>query len=207
MQPTPCADISELFLAIADGHEPSFAILYQQYYNRVFTTALKYCKVVSIAEDVAQHVFLIVWEKRTKLVTIENGESWLWAVARNRTLSVLRKEASRQTYITHIKERFEQEQHSPLQELLNKEKEERIEMIINTLPGRQQHVYRLSRSKGMTYAEIAKALKLSPATVKEYMSNALKTMRKMLLQHKDEILLLVTGILIENIFLQPLLFF
>lgn len=195
MQPIPVNNVSELFKAIALGHEPSFTKLYQQYYSRVFSTALQYCKIRALAEDIAQQVFFVVWEKRSSLTTIENGESWLWTVARNLTMNVLRKEASRQTYITHIKERFVQESHTPLQELLNKQKGERIKKIINTLTPRQQQVYKLSRDNGMTYAEIAKALHLSPDTVKEYMTEALKTIRKMLLQYKDEILLLSTWLL------------
>lgn len=195
MQPIPVNNVSELFKAIALGHEPSFTKLYQQYYSRVFSTALQYCKIRALAEDIAQQVFFVVWEKRSSLTTIENGESWLWTVARNLTMNVLRKEASRQTYITHIKERFEQEDHTPLQELLNKQKGERIKKIINILTPRQQQVYKLSRDNGMTYAEIAKALHLSPDTVKEYMTEALKTIRKMLLQYKDEILLLSTWLL------------
>jgi RNA polymerase sigma-70 factor (family 1) len=200
MQPAPISNISDLFTSIAAGHEPSFTKLYHQYYSRIFSTALQYCKIRSLAEDIVQQVFFIVWEKRATLATIENGESWLWTVTRNQTMNLLRKEASKQTYITHIKERFTYEEASPLQELLNKQKGERIEQIINSLTARQQQVYKLSRNEGLTYAEIAKTLELSPDTVKEYMSNALKTMRKMLLQYKDEILILVTWILLEKFF-------
>lgn len=197
MQPTPTDNISALFLAIAAGHEPSFTTLYHQYYSRIFSTALQYCKVRSLAEDIAQQVFSIVWEKRASLATIENGESWLWTVTRNQTMNLLRKESSRQTYITYIKEQFAYEEASPLQELLNKQKGERIEQIINSLSPRQQQVYKLSRNEGMTYAEIARTLAVSPDTVKEYMVNALKTMRKMLLQHKDEIIILATLIFLK----------
>lgn len=200
MQPAPPDNVSTLFTAIASGHEPSFTALYQQYFSRVFSTALQYCKVRTMAEDIVQQVFFIVWEKRHMLSGIENGESWLWTVTRNQTMNVLRKEASRQTYITHIKERFDQDTNSPLETLLAKRKGERIDQIINSLTPRQQQVYKLSRNKGMTYAEIAKVLQLSHDTVKEHMANALKTIRKMLLQYKDEILIFLSWILLENFF-------
>lgn len=200
MQPIPSDNVSKLFTAIAAGHEPSFTMLYEQYYSLVFSSALQYCKVRSMAEDIAQQVFFTVWEKRHSLATIENGESWLWTVARNQTMNILRKEASRRSYITHIKERFDHEDNSPLQELLNKQKGERIEQLINTLTPRQQQVYKLSRNNGMTYAEIAKTLELSTDTVKEHMANALKTLRKKLLQYKDELLLFASLGFLEMFF-------
>ncbi len=141
-----------------------------------------------MAEDITQHVFLVVWSKRMALARIEKVEPWLWTVTRNRAISFIRKEAYKRTYIKYLKTRFEQEERSPLQLLLNKQKAERMEKIINSLTFRQQQVYRLSRNEGMTYSAIAKYLSISTDTVKEYMSNALKKIRKMLLLHKDELL-------------------
>ena len=125
-------------------------------------------------------------------MSIDKGESWLWTVARNEATNVVRKEVYRRAYMNYIKERFEEEHDTPLSRILNKQKRERIEAIINTLPLRQQQVYRLSRGEGMSYAAIAKTLKISPETVKDYMSGALKNMRRMLLQYKGEILVTLT---------------
>ncbi len=187
--PEQCSTVSTLFISIAAGHEQSFTILYKQYYKQVFSRALFYCKEKSIAEDITQHVFLVVWSKRITLTRIEKVESWLWTVTRNHALSILRKEAYSRAYINYVKAGAELKEQSPLQVLLNKQKADRIEKIINTLTLRQQQVYRLNRNEGMTYAAIARLLQLSPDTVKEYMSNALKTIRQMLLLHKDEILI------------------
>lgn len=183
------ANVSALFISIAAGCQPSFTTLYKQYYNQILSRAMFYCKEKSIAEDITQHVFLVVWNKRITLTGIEKAESWLWTVTRNHALSILRKEAYSRTYINYLKGASEQKEQSPLQVLLNKQKAERIEKIINTLTLRQQQVYRLNRNEGMTYTEIAKLLQLRPDTVKEYMSNALKTIRQMLLLHKGEILI------------------
>lgn len=144
-----------------------------------------------MAEDITQHVFLVVWSKRMALASIEKAEPWLWTVTRNRAISFIRKEACKRAYIKYLKTRFEQEECSPLQLLLNKQKAERMEKIINSLTFRQQQVYRLSRNEGMTYSAIAKYLSISTDTVKEYMSNALKAIRKMLLLHQDELLVQV----------------
>ncbi len=191
-QPPPSHNVSSLFKLISAGHEPSFTTLYQQYYGLVFSTALQYCKMKTVAEDIAQHVFFVVWKKRSTLMSIDKGESWLWTVARNEATNVVRKEVYRRAYMNYIKERFEEEHDTPLSRILNKQKRERIEAIINTLPLRQQQVYRLSRGEGMSYAAIAKTLKISPETVKDYMSGALKNMRRMLLQYKGEILVTLT---------------
>jgi RNA polymerase sigma-70 factor (family 1) len=190
--PEPGCTGSTLLISTAVGHEQSFTTLYKQYYGHVFSKAMLYCKEKSMAEDITQHVFLVVWSKGIALARIEKLESWLWTVTRNHAISILRKEAYRRTYMNYLQTGLEQKESSPLQMLLNKQKAERIEKIINTLTSRQQQVYRLNRNEGMTYAAIAKILRLSPDTVKEYMSNALKTIREMLLRHKDEILINLT---------------
>lgn len=190
--PEPGCTGSILLKSNVVGHEQSFTTLYKQYYGHVFSRAMCYCKEKTMAEDITQHVFLVVWSKRIALARMEKLESWLWTVTRNHAISILRKEAYRQTYINYLQTGLEQKESSPLQVLLNKQKAERIEKIINTLTVRQQQVYRLNRNEGMTYAAIAKVLRLSPDTVKEYMSNALKTIREMLLRHKDEILINLT---------------
>lgn len=180
-------NVAALFISIAAGHEQSFTILYQQYYNQVFSRAMFYCKEKSLAEDITQHVFLVVWSKRMVLPRIEKAEPWLWTVTRNHAISILRKETHRRTYLNYLQTGFKQTEQSPLQWLLDKQKAERIEKIISSLTSRQQQVYRLSRNEGMTYTAIAKVLQIRPDTVKEYMSSALKTVREMLLLHKDEI--------------------
>lgn len=183
------SDILYLFSKITAGDQQAFAELFNNHYDAVFSTAIQYCKIKTIAEDVVQAVFIDVWEKRSGLSDVENAPAWLRTVTRNKAITALKKESRQEQYKTAVKELFETEENTPLQQLILRQKQELIQKILNSLPARQKQVYTLSRYDGGTYAEIGKGLGISAETVKEHMAKALKTIREMMLAHKTDLLI------------------
>ncbi|MNE85470.1 RNA polymerase sigma factor [compost metagenome] len=59
---------------------------------------------------------------------------------------------------------------------------------IDLLPERMREIYLLSREEGLSINQIADRLLLSPQTVKNQISNALKFLRKKVVQHMMTIL-------------------
>lgn len=179
------------FLEISKGNKQAFTAVYQAYFNRIYSTVLHYCKLNHLAEDIVQQVFYILWEKRESLTEVENPEAWLWAVARNQALKRLKAEAGNKKYADYVKERFAEESYNPLNRLILKQKDEKIEQLLARLSPRQQEIYRLNKYSGITYAGIATQLGLSKETVKEHMANALSILRRLLVTYKDELVLLL----------------
>ncbi len=66
-----------------------------------------------------------------------------------------------------------------------------IREAVEKLSPRQQQVYRMSREQGITLQQIALQLGISYDTVREHMSNALKSIRAYLEEHYGEISLLL----------------
>ena len=56
---------------------------------------------------------------------------------------------------------------------------------VSGLPPKRQEVFRLAREEGLTYAEIAAVMGVSPQTVANQMSLALADLRKALAKHLD----------------------
>lgn len=184
-------NIAKLFQGVAMGDKTAYADVFNRYYNRVFGIALRYCKIQHLAEDITQQVFILLWERRAELAGIKSPEAWLRIVVRNQTSNLLKKEAVRKKYRTHVAELFEEEKHTPLQLLISKQNDALIEKAISSLTPRQQEIFKMSRFQAATYAEIAAHLKISKETVKEHMANALKTIRDSLSGLKTELLLLL----------------
>lgn len=184
-------DLSQLFAEISRGDTRAFTIVFDKYYSRIYSTALQYCKIKSHASDITQQVFTLLWEKRAALPEIANAEGWLWTVTKFQTLKLMRAESVRNSYVQSVKEIFQSEMDTPFDKLIIRQRSERITQIINALPPRQQEVYKLSRHQGATYADIAKQLGIGVETVKEHMSKALKVIREMMLNYRDELIILI----------------
>ena len=77
--------------AFRDGDERAFAALFERFRRPVYTFALRMLGDADAARDLVQDVFVRVWERRAQLDRPESFRSWLFAVARNRCLSQLRR--------------------------------------------------------------------------------------------------------------------
>lgn len=171
----------ELLSQIAIGNQDAYLVLFEQYWDTVFSAALLLTKSPELAEDIAQDVFAMIWEKRAQLPAVEKLESFLFITARNMIYSRLRKLASQETYRQYIRAYFSEtavtgaDEQTELREL-----ERMIQRAILRLPSQQQKAFRLSRFEGMRHEEIAATMGVSRITIKSYIVQALATLRKAL---------------------------
>lgn len=82
----------ELATAFRDGDERAFAALFERFRRPLYVFALRMLGDADAARDLVQDVFVRVWERRAQLDRPESFRSWLFAVARNRCLSLLRRD-------------------------------------------------------------------------------------------------------------------
>ncbi|HZH66532.1 MAG TPA: RNA polymerase sigma-70 factor [Flavisolibacter sp.] len=181
-------DDNALFAQIATGDEADYRFLFDKYFSLVYGLALQQTKVPELAKDIAQTVFLKVWEKRQTLETIKGPKAWLLVTTRNEILDFFRKVAVQRSHIQYIKELF-QEEDKDTKLLL--QQEALLREAIDGLPPKRRQVYLLSREEGKSYEEIASILNISKNTVKEHMGAALKELRAFLEERKGELLALI----------------
>lgn len=171
----------ELLSQIAKGSQDAYLVIFQQYWDTVFSTSLLLTKSPELAEDIAQDVFTMIWEKRAQLPAIEKLEPFLFITARNMIYSRLRKLSSQETYRQYIKAYFSEASVTGVDEQTElRELERTIQGAILRLPSQQQKAFRLSRFEGMRHEEIAATMGVSRITIKSYIVQALASLRKTL---------------------------
>ena len=76
----------------AEGERCAFQKLYELTSAKLFGVLLRILKQQSLAEDVIQEVYLLIWEKAASY-KVENGRvmSWMIAIARNKAIDTLRR--------------------------------------------------------------------------------------------------------------------
>jgi len=187
-----CNEGTHLLKNIAMGSESSFHELYNLYRNKIYSVAFKVTKSSAIAEDVIQEIFIVIWLKREELHKVENFDAWLNTVLKNHLYNRFRKLAIEGTYVKYVLENSRQQlpdhMHDPavLAEV-NKIFHEALER----LTPQQRKVYLLGKQSGLKYEEIAEQVGISRHTVKEYMSNAMRSMKDYMISRDYSLVALI----------------
>lgn len=176
--------------ALQSGDEEAFQLLFKQSYVSVCKTIQRFIKDKGIIEDLAQDIFVRLWEKREQLNITSSVGAYLHRMAINEALTYIRRQKkNNHTDIDNL--HIKAPEHSTEEHMMGNELQDKISAAINTLPPRCQVVFRLSRFEKMSYKEIAAELDISIKTVENQMVKALKILRN-LLQNYLPLLLVCT---------------
>lgn len=166
---------------ISVGEESAFRALFNIYYPKVLAFIACMVKEQSEAEDIAQDIFVKIWERREMLpghVTSLTG--YIYRMSRNAALNSLRRSANLQ-YVPEV----EQHAGSPSgaeieEEYYAKEKELFIRLVVSRMPKQRRLIFEMSRYHGLDNQSIADILHISKKTVENHLSLALKELREAL---------------------------
>ncbi len=158
-------------------------IIFKQLFNDYFDTIRSFlfyrCGDTDMASDMAQDVFMRIWEKRERLNS-ENLKSLLYKMANDLIISNYRKNSNRlgfeQSMIT-----LNDNSLSPEDKLAFEELSSSYAKALEQMPEKQRVVFLMSRNDELKYSEIAKCLNIGVKAVEKRMSAALKYLRTELL--------------------------
>lgn len=123
------------------------------------------------AEDIVQEAFLLLWQRRRKIIP-ENPVGWLVKVVTNLSLLHLRDKHIRTRIHKNLSESLASSYSEVEEQVLKKEQIRIISRVIDQLPCQQKIVFQLSKENGLNRSQIASFLQLSPNTVKVHLSRA-----------------------------------
>lgn len=126
------------------------------------------------AYDAVQEAFVKLWENCAK-VPPQKAKSFVYKVANNLYLNVLKAEKVRLKYADKSEKTSNE---SPEFLLEEKEFKEKLDRVLNSLPENQRTVFLLNRIDGKKYAEIAEMEGVSIKAIEKRMHLALKTLRE-----------------------------
>lgn len=165
---------NELIWLLKKGDMVAFDTIYERYCKRLYGFVLRYIKQKEDAQGIVQEVFIKIWETRNKIDVYSSFDSFIFTIAYNTTISLLRKRVSEQEYLKKLKSSqqiFSGDQ--IIDEIHFKEINTRINVLLGQLTPRQKEIFLLSREQGLTHTEIAKKLGISTNTVKNHLVTAL----------------------------------
>jgi len=164
-----------LMLEFQKGDPRSFEKLMRKYYPRVINFIYRYGLNRHASEDLAQEIFLKIHQMGPSYNPKAKFQTLLYTIVRNSALNVIRNERKYEGAI--VKETADDRSASPLETMLDQEKAERIQAVINELPENQRSAVLLRRYEEMSYEEIAQSLNCSVKAVKSLLNRAKETLK------------------------------
>jgi RNA polymerase sigma-70 factor (ECF subfamily) len=164
------------------GDSTAFAELVREHQGMVFSIAYHYLQDRSLAEDLAQEVFLELYQNLVRIQSAAHLTFWLRRVTANRCIDQGRKKLRRRELA--LEESPEPAAAaSPSDPLLL----QRLRQSLALLPERQRMVVILRFQEGLGPAEIAEALEMPVNTVKSTLHRSLEELRKGLTRKLREV--------------------
>ena len=172
---------TELVRLLKRGDMKAFDIIYEKYSRRLYGFVFRYVKQDADTEEIVQDVFIKIWKSRTKIDVYSSFESFLFTIAHNATVNLLKKRATEQKYIEHVKTlQIINESYELTDEIHYKELEQKFLGLLDELSPRQKEIFQLSREEGLSNKEIADKLGISIQTVKNHLVTTLSFLRNKL---------------------------
>jgi RNA polymerase sigma factor (sigma-70 family) len=177
---------AELVAQLQQGNETAFRTLVARFQGRVYSTAFSLLRSAEEAEDVAQEVFVEVYQTIDRFRGEATLSTWLYRLATSRALQHRRRQQARKrfAFFTSLLGFSNQLLHEPPdhahpQALLEGTQQLQVlQWHIGRLPAQQQVAFTLRHEQDLSYAEIADVLSISVAAVESLLHRARHTLRQ-----------------------------
>jgi RNA polymerase sigma-70 factor (family 1) len=192
LPPLTLHDDALLLARLATGDETAFNVLFGRYRDKLYHYLLKITKSPEISEEIVIDIFIKLWVGRELMPQIELFENYLHKVAYHKAIDFLRT-TSRHTRLQQIYiQRMEHKPDKLADEvLIDEESRALLHKAVLSLPPQRKLIYTLSRKQGLTHDQIAGALNLSPSTVKNSITAAIKSITEFLKNNSSHPLTLI----------------
>ncbi len=171
-------DLSELLIQVARGDESSFAKLYDALGPAVYGLARRVIRDPARAEEVAQEVFLQVWQTAARFDP-ERGraKSWVMTLAHRRAVDAVRHDQA-----ATDRDRAYDWSSGPDYDEVNETvtirlEHEQVRRCMEGLTELQREAINLAYYQGYTYTQCAEVLDANTSTIKTRMRDGLVRLR------------------------------
>jgi RNA polymerase sigma-70 factor (ECF subfamily) len=180
----------ELLAAIRDGNEAAFQEIVRRYRNPITNFVYRMLDDYERSVELAQETFIRIYTSASRYQANYNFSTYIYRIAANLAISELRQRKRRK--LVSLFSPFTNEDgevlevdlpdQAPLQDesLIEAERRQAVARAIASLPEKYRAALVLRDVEGLSYDQIAKALRLSEGTVKSRINRARNLLKEKL---------------------------
>ncbi len=179
-------DDTELMLRVKQGDDQAFRQIVETYRKPILDLCFRYVGNQEDAEEVAQDVFIRLYKAAHRYQPRAKLSTLLYRIAVNLSLNRIRdRKAKRWVSWEHHRREDEKkplssETSQPDTVLENKERQQMIRSVIDSLPPNQRTAVILKRYHDLSYEEIADIMRCSVSAVEARLHRAKQNLKKQL---------------------------
>ncbi len=175
----------ELMLRVSRGDAESFEVLLGRYRLPLVNYVSRLVGDRALGEDLAQEVFLRVYQARERYQPEAKFTTWLYRIATNLALNAIRDRKPEVTAAAAeddpdgaaIAARLADSRPTAEQQLMARDRERMIRQAVEALPEKQRAAVILHKYQDVEYRQIAKILETSESAVKSLLFRAYESLR------------------------------
>ena len=164
--------------------------LLDDFQQKVFSNCISFVPNKEDAEDIAQEVFIEVFNSIHSFKGDSKLSTWIYRISTNKCLEFIRKKNTKKRFgfmqsllgndIPINRSSYFTEFNHPGIQLENKEKNEILFAAINRLPEAQRIVYTLNKIDDMSYQEVSEITQKSISSIESLLFRAKKNLQELL---------------------------
>ena len=161
-----------------NNKEVRFKLFFETMYPRVLHFANKLLGCYETAEDLAQDIFIKLWEKPQYWDNEEASTSLIFVMTKNMVLNHLRHIKTTHKYYDYLNSlpQFSDDIH---ERLVANELEARLYREIEKMPKQRRTVFIMNKIECKSLGEIAEELKLSKRTIERHLFLSVSMLKKL----------------------------
>ena len=180
----------QLMLRFQNGEENCFVEIVERHKQRVFNIAYRYTGNIHDAQDIAQQVFINIYNGKKSYAPQAQFTTWLYTICKNTCLKTFRKKKFNTVSIdadlnlkedTVLPQIPDRNASGPLEHVINAEGESAVKEAIDSLPESQKMVVILSKYEQLSYEKIAEVTGFSIEAVKSLLHRARMNLKEKLM--------------------------
>lgn len=186
-RPTDESDDRQLVARAVDGDEGAFEELVRRKTSKVYALSYRIAGNAEDARDVAQLVFIKLWENIARYDPQYAFDTWMYRMVTNVGIDFLRARQTRDNAVNSnlrlVRTSTDPEQNLRIQ---RREVEQIFEDVSDVLSPAQKMVFVMREIEDLPSSQISQVLGCRESTVRNHLFNARKLMRKQLQQRYPE---------------------
>jgi RNA polymerase sigma-70 factor, ECF subfamily len=177
-------------LRVKYGDLQAFEELVQKYKHPIVNMIYRMLHDLDEAEDLAQNVFIRVFQSAGRYEVSAKFSTWIFTIARHLCLNEIRRRGRHPAQSLESSQSEDEEQaprqypdgktFTPPQAFLQKELEQKIRQAVEDLPEKQRLAIALCQEEELSYEEIARVLECSVSATKSLIHRARETLKQKL---------------------------
>ncbi len=177
-------------LTSTDG-DTAFGVLYNRYWQVLYSKALQRLGNDADAQDCVQEIFIGCWKNRENIQVQDSLAPYLFTALKYSVIKKVYRDSRKGKVVPLSLESLAQTTLTTNEFLEYKELQQLLSEEVDKLPEKMQIIYKLSRTEHLSIIEIANQLQISEQTVKNTLTTALKRLRDKLSRLHSLILFLI----------------